>query len=142
MSIAKETPAQKRRREREELNRAQQEREQRFEAEKSTRLLHALARAERLGVKAQVFYRYEDVLYYEFDFSHISLPNSMDAFCDTVAELSEWMMDSIENQLKLVEESRKRKEHLLEVRMQVLARLTEEECEALGIDGVAQSKMY
>ncbi len=51
-------------------------------------------------------------------------------------------MDSIENQLKLVEESRKRKEHLLEVRMQVLARLTEEECEALGIDGVAQSKMY
>ncbi len=142
MSIAKETPAQKRRREREELEITQRERELRFEAEKPLRLLNALARAERLGVKAQVFYRYEDVLYYEFDFSHISLPNSMETFCDTVAELSEWMMDSIENQLRLVEEARKRKEHLLEVRMQVLARLTEEECEALGIDGVAQSKMY
>ncbi len=85
MNAIKETATQRRARERQELVRAQQEREQKFEAEKSTRILHALARAERLGVKAQVFYRYEDVLYYEFDFSHISLPNSMDAFCDTVA---------------------------------------------------------
>jgi hypothetical protein len=142
MSIAKETPAQKRRREREELEITQRERELRFEAEKPLRLLNALARANKLGVEAGVYYRYDDVLYYDFDFSRVNLPNSLETFSDTVAELSEWMMDSIENQLKLVEESRKRKEHLLEVRMQVLARLTEEECEALGIDGVAQSKMY
>jgi hypothetical protein len=133
MSTTKETPAQKRRREREELEIAQRERELRFEAEKPLRLLNALARAERLGVKAQVYYRYEDVLYYEFDFSHISLPNSMEIFCDTVAELSEWMMDSIENQLKLVEEARDRSKRLLQLRKEVLARLSEEEREALGV---------
>lgn len=132
MNIAKETPAQKRRR-REKLEIAEREREQKFEAEKSTRLLHALARAYNQGVGAQVFYRYEDVLYYEFDFSHISLPNSMDAFCDTVAELSEWMMDSIENQLKLVEESRDRSKRLENIKKEVLARLTDEEREALGV---------
>lgn len=133
MSIAKETPAQKRRREREELEIAQRERELRFEAEKPLRLLNALARAERLGVKAQVFYRYEDVLYYEFDFSHISLPNSQETFCDTVAELSEWMMDSIENQLRLVEEARDRSKRLANLKKEVLARLTDEEREALGV---------
>lgn len=133
MSIAKETPAQKRRREREELEIAQRERELRFEAEKSIRLLHAMARAQGLGVEAQVFYRYDDVLYYEFNFSNISLPNSYEAFSGTVAELSEWEMDRIENQLKLVEESRDRSKRLLQLRKAVLARLTDEEREALGV---------
>ena len=133
MSIAKETPAQKRRREREELEIAQREREQRFEFEKSTRLLHAMCRAQALGVKASVFYRYDDVMYYEFDFSQIGLPNSLDTFCDTVAELSEWLMASIENQLDLVEESRNRSARLLQVRKDVLERLTDEEREALGV---------
>jgi hypothetical protein len=133
MSTTKETAAQRRKREREELNRAQQEREQRFEAEKSTRLLHAMARAQGLGVEAQVFYRYEDVLIYQFDFSQVNLPNSLDTFCDTVAELSEWMMDSIENQLKLVEESRDRSKRLENIKKEVLARLSDEEREALGV---------
>lgn len=133
MSTTKETAAQRRKREREELNRAQQEREQKFEGEKSTRLLHALARAHHLGVEAQVFYRYEDVLYYDFDFSQVNLPNSLDTFCDTVAELSEWMMDSIENQLKLVEEARDRGKRLANLKKEVLARLTDEEREALGV---------
>jgi phytoene/squalene synthetase len=133
MSIAKETPAQKRRREKEELEIAQRESEQKFEAEKSTRLLHAMARAQGLGVEAQVFYRYEDVLIYQFDFSQVNLPNSLDTFCDTVAELSEWMMDSIENQLKLVEEARDRGKRLANLKKEVLARLTDEEREALGV---------
>ena len=130
--MTKETATQRRARERKELVRAQQEREQKFEAEKSTRLLHALARADRLGVVANVFYRYEDVLIYQFDFSQVNLPNSW-AFCDTVAELSEWMMDSIENQLKLVEEARDRGKRLKNIKNEVLARLTDEEREALGI---------
>jgi hypothetical protein len=133
MSTTKETAVQRRKREREELNRAQQEREQKWESEKSTRLLHALARADRLGVVANVFYRYEDVLIYQFDFSQVNLPNSLDTFCDTVAELSEWMMDSIENQLKLVEEARDRSKRLANLKKEVLARLTDEEREALGV---------
>jgi phytoene/squalene synthetase len=134
MSTTKETAAQRRKREREELNRAQQEREQKFEAEKSTRLLHALARAHDLKIDAQMFYRYDNVLYYDFDFSRIGLPNILDTFCDTVAELSEWMMDSIENQLKLVEESRDRSKRLANLKKEVLARLTDEEREALGLN--------
>lgn len=135
VKMPKETAAQRRKREREELELeiAQRERELRFEAGKPLRLLNALARAERLGVKAQVFYRYEDVLYYEFDFSRIDLPNSLEIFSDTVAELSKWMMDSIENQLKLVEESRDRSKRLLQLRKDVLARLSDEEREALGV---------
>jgi hypothetical protein len=50
-----------------------------------------------------------------------------------VAELSEWMMDSIENQLKLVEESRDRSKRLANIKKEVLARLTDEEREALGV---------
>ena len=134
MNAIKETATQRRARERQELVRAQQEREQKFEAEKSTRLLHALARADRLGVVANVFYRYEDVLIYQFDFSQVNLPNSLDTFCDTVAELSEWMMDSIENQLKLVEEARDRGKRLANLKKEVLARLTDEEREALGLN--------
>lgn len=134
MSIAKETPAQKRRREREELEIAQRERELRFEAEKPLRLLNALARANKLGVEAEVYYRYDDVLYYDFNFSRVNLPNSLETFSDTVAELSEWMMDSIENQLKLVEEAQKRSERLMQVKREVLARLTDEEREALGLN--------
>jgi hypothetical protein len=80
-----------------------------------------------------VFYRYEDVLIYQFDFSQVNLPNSLDTFCDTVAELSEWMMDSIENQLKLVEESRDRSKRLENIKKEVLARLSDEEREALGV---------
>jgi hypothetical protein len=80
-----------------------------------------------------VFYRYEDVLIYQFDFSQVNLPNSLDTFCDTVAELSEWMMDSIENQLKLVEEARDRGKRLANLKKEVLARLTDEEREALGV---------
>jgi hypothetical protein len=50
-----------------------------------------------------------------------------------VAELSEWMMDSIENQLKLVEEARDRGKRLANLKKEVLARLTDEEREALGV---------
>jgi hypothetical protein len=81
-----------------------------------------------------MFYRYDNVLYYDFDFSRIGLPNILDTFCDTVAELSEWMMDSIENQLKLVEESRDRSKRLANLKKEVLARLTDEEREALGLN--------
>jgi hypothetical protein len=133
MNFAKETSAQKRRREREELEIAQRERALRFEVEKSSRLLHAMARANNLGCDASVFYRYDNVLYYQFDFTRVNLPNSLETFSDTVDELSEWMMESIENQLKLVEESRDRSKRLLQLRKDVLARLSNEEREALGV---------
>jgi hypothetical protein len=131
--MTKETATQCRARERQELVRAQQEREQKFEAEKSTRLLHALARAYDQGVKAVMFYGYDNVLYYNFNFSNINLPSQQHTFCDTVAALSVWEMDSIENQLKLVEESRDRSKRLENIKNELLARLSDEEREALGI---------
>ena len=133
MNAIKETATQRRARERQELVRAQQEREQKFEAEKSTRLLHALARAHDLGVDAQMFYRYDNVLYYEFNFTRITLPNILDMFYGGVAELSEGEMVIIENQLTLVEESRDRSKRLANIKKEVLARLTDEEREALGV---------
>jgi hypothetical protein len=133
VKMTKETATQRRARERQELVRAQQEREQKFEAEKSIRLLHAIARAHHQGVDAQMFYRYDNVLYYDFNFSKINLPNSYDSICGPVAELSEWMMDSIENQLKLVEEARDRGKRLANLKKEVLARLSDEEREALGV---------
>jgi hypothetical protein len=133
MGAVRETATQRRARERQELVRAQQEREQKFEAEKSIRLLHALARAHDLGVDAQMFYRYDNVLYYDFNFSRITLPNIMDTFCGPVAELYEGEMVIIENQLKLVEESRDRSKRLANLKKEVLARLSDEEREALGV---------
>lgn len=127
--MTKETTKQRRERERQE----QEALELKFQAEKPTRLLHAIARAESLGIKALVYYRYDDVLYYEFDFSEINLPNSLDVITDPYEELSSWMMDSIENQLHMCFAKRNRDEHLKNLKMEVLARLTNEEKEALGI---------
>lgn len=127
--MIKETAIQRRAREAQEA-RAQ---EAKWEAEKPMRLLHAIAKAESLGVSALIFYRYDNVLYYEFDFDQINLPNSLTCFSDPVAELSEWTMDSIENQFKLIEETRDRNKRLANLKKEVLARLTEEEREALGV---------
>jgi hypothetical protein len=57
----------------------------------------------------------------------------MDTFCGPVAELYEGEMIIIENQLKLVEESRDRSKRLANLKKEVLARLTDEEREALGV---------
>lgn len=127
--MSKETIKQRRERERLE----QEALEQKFQAEKPTRLLHAMARAESLGVKASVHYRYDDVLYYEFDFSQINLPNSLDVITDPYEELSSWTMDSIENQLIMCHEKLHRAERLNKLKMEVLGRLTSEEREALGV---------
>ena len=127
--MTKETT--KQRREREQLE--QEALEQKFKAEKPMRLLHAIARAESLGVKAFIYYRYDDVLYYEFDFSQINLPNSLDIITDPYEELSSWMMDSIENQLHMCYEKKNRAERLKNLKTELLARLTNEEKEALGI---------
>jgi hypothetical protein len=133
MGAVRETAAQWRQRNLAALNQARQEREQKWGSEKSTRLLHALARAHDQGVDAQMFYRYDNVLYYEFNFSRITLPNILDMFYGGVAELSEGEMIIIENQLKLVEESRDRSKRLENIKKEVLARLTDEEREALGV---------
>jgi len=126
--MTRETIKQRRERERQE----QEALEQKFQAEKPIRLLHAMARAESLGVKASVYYRYDDVLYYEFDFTRINLPNSLDIICDPYEELSSWTMDSIENQLYKVHEKQNRAGYLKNLRVELLARLSQDEREALG----------
>ena len=132
----------KQRREKERLE--QEAMEQKFQVEKSTRLLHAMAKAQSLGVEAHVYYMYDDVLYYEFNFSSINLPNSRDGFCipehcAPYEELSSWTMESIENQLQMVHDLilKYKKERLNALKKEVLARLTDEEFdsfkEALGL---------
>ena len=118
---------------REKVAMEQEAMEQKFQAEKSTRLLHAIAKAQSLGVEAHVYYNSSNELYYEFDFSNINLPNSLDVFCDPYEELSSWTMDSIENQLQMVHDLKYKKERLNALKKEVLARLTDEEKEALGL---------
>ncbi len=120
--MAKETAKERRAREALEA----QEAEARWEAEKPLRLLTALARAHDLDLEGRVYHRYDNVMYYAFALDG-------DDISDTVAELSEHVMGLIESRLDAVAEERARRVRLAEVRRGVIARLTEEEREALGL---------
>lgn len=118
----KETIAERRARQRREENEAAQL----FEAAKPMRLLHAIAEATQLGFTANMYFRNDNVLHYYFDLDN-------DVYSDTYAELSSWLLDSIENKLNQIREERSRKTRLEKVKLELLARLTNEEKEALGI---------
>jgi hypothetical protein len=101
-----------------------------WEAQKPTRLLHALARADQLGVPARVFYRYENVLYFAFGDDS---KEGMGLMCDTVAELSEHMMTIIETSLQDVANHQAHQRRLQTVKAELLERLSDVEKEALGL---------
>lgn len=122
--MTKETARQRRERERQEHLAA----EARWEANRPLRLMHAMARARDLDVEAYVYHRHEDVLHYLFD-----LPDD-GRMTDPVVELSEHLMGMIETRLEHLVQKRRRIQHLAQVRKELVARLTDEEREALGIN--------
>lgn len=121
--MAKETVAQRRARETQEAD----VRAEKWEAEKPMRLLRALARANDLEVGARVYYRADNILYYEFKFS------GYDYYHEPVVELGESTMDLIDQELDELEAKRVKERRLRQVKEELLARLTDEEREALGL---------
>ena len=122
----RETAAERRAREAQEAREA----DACWEAEKPMRLLEALARAHDLGVEAQVFNRHDNVMYYTFK----TCVDYDGNYSDTVAELSERIMKCIEDDLDSIAAERKRKMRLEQVKQELLARLSPEEKEALGLN--------
>jgi hypothetical protein len=121
MTKVKETAAERRAREAAEA-RASQEK---WLAERSDRLLKAMARAAGLYVSAEVRYS-EDELYYRFALSG----------CDKwepVSTLEEWTMICIEEELERRLKEEQRKEYLKTVKAELMATLTDEQKEALGL---------
>ena len=122
--MVKETVAQRNMR----VAQEQREAELKWEAEKPVRLLNALAMARSLDIDAHVFYRHDDILYYYFSFS-----DGENVYCDPVVELGEWTMRTIEADLEATKMKKQRDSHLNRVRDELLARLSDEEKEALGL---------
>ena len=124
----KETTTQRRAREAQEAQLANQK----WEAEKSDRLLRALAWASDLNMLARVYHRYDNIMYYEFVFDE----QILDVCHDPVAELSDHMMTLIESRLQELQESRQKRVkqmRLVQLREDVISRLSDEELEALGL---------
>ena len=121
MSKIKETAAERRAREAAQACEAQA----RWEAKRSDRLLKAMAHAANLYVNATVCYL-GDELCYQFALS------GFDQW-EPVHSMEEWNMTAIEEELGRRYQEERRKDHLKEVKAKVLATLTEEEKEALGL---------
>lgn len=124
MTKTRETAAERRGREAAEARAAQEK----WEREKPARLLRAMATATDLNVAAQVFYQGE-VLHYAFRFDSFG----DDVETGAVSELAEWQMQCIEQRLVELREAELKRVRLQQVRKDVLARLSEEEREALGL---------
>ena len=95
-----------------------------WQACKHERLIQALAQAHSLDVPAQVYMRYSDVVYYHFSFEGT-------VYSDPVAELSEHMMDTIDQELAAIKQARERKQALRQVYEDLMQELTPEQQEAL-----------
>jgi carbonic anhydrase/acetyltransferase-like protein (isoleucine patch superfamily) len=121
----KETATQRRAREAQEAQLANQK----WEAEKSDRLLRALAWASDLNMLARVYHRYDNIMYYEFRFDE----QIHDVYHDPVAELSDHMMTLIESRLQESNQQRVKQMRLVQLREDVISRLSDEELEALGL---------
>jgi hypothetical protein len=121
----KETAAERRAREAEEVK----AREAKWEAEKPMRLLMALARANELNIDAVMCYAGADdhVLYYSFIFG------GWNSYSDPYVKLGEGTMECIENELANIAAKRAKERRLRQVKEELLARLTDEEREALGL---------
>jgi hypothetical protein len=122
-TMPKETAAERRAREAEEAR----TREALWEAEKPMRLLMALARANDLDVPGFMTYKHDGVLYYSFNFG------GWNVYTDPFVELGELTMQNIENELADIEAKRAKERRLRQVKEKLLASLTDEEREALGL---------
>lgn len=123
--MAKETVAQ--RRAHETRTREADDRYMLWEAEKYMRLIRALTRANDLELGARVYYRADNILYYEFKFG------GYDYYHEPVVELGESTMDLINQELDSIEAKRAKERRLRQVKEELLARLTDEEREVLGL---------
>jgi uncharacterized membrane protein YheB (UPF0754 family) len=123
--MPKETAAQRRAREAQEAQLANQK----WEAEKSDRLLRALAWASDLNMLARVYHRYDNIMYYEFAFDE----QIHDVYHDPVAELSDHVMTRIESRLQESHQQHVKRMRLAQLREDVISRLSDEELEALGL---------
>lgn len=108
---------------------AEQQAQARWEAVKHQRLITALARAHDLGVSASVYHRHGNVVYYSFS---ICVDYS-GTWTGTVAELSEHVMSGIESDLDGIAAEQARRRHLAQVKEDLIARLSNDEREALGL---------
>jgi hypothetical protein len=95
-----------------------------WQAHKHERLIQALAQAHHLDVPAQVYMRYDDVVYYHFRFEDVT-------YSDPVVELSEHMMSVIEQALMEIKQARERKQALRQVYDDLMQELSPEQQEAL-----------
>lgn len=119
--MAREGAAERRARE----ARERQEAAEKWEAEKAMRLLKALALAGTYGVPARVYYDGEGgELCWAF--------GDFDGCRSTFAQLNDYGMRKIENDLEGFAAARERERRLGRVKKEVLERLTAEEREALG----------
>lgn len=101
-----------------------------WEKDKPIRLLRALARAKGLGIDCGVYYRHDNLMmYYEFKFSYHD-----DAVIGRVDEMTEWVMSGIENCLDVVHQDKEKKRRLAQLRAELIANMSDEELEALGLD--------
>ena len=121
MTKIRETAADRRAREAAEAREAQE----RWEQERPMRLLRAMALANQLYVNAQVCLT-NDQLCYQFALS------GFERF-ELVDSLEEWNMICIEEELERRYQEEQRKDHLKQVKADLMRTLTEEQKEALGL---------
>lgn len=111
---------------REQAEQRAQEQEAAWQACKHERLIQALAQAHNLNMPAQVYMRYDDVVYYHFRFEDVT-------YSDPVVELSEHMMSVIEQALMEIKQDRERKQALRQVYDDLMQELSPEQQEALRL---------
>jgi hypothetical protein len=100
-----------------------------WEKDRPIRLLGAMARAKSLGIDCGVYYRHDNLMmYYEFKFSYHD-----DVVLGRVDDMTEWVMSVIENRLDVVHQDKEKKRRLAQLRVELLASMTDEEREALGL---------
>lgn len=95
-----------------------------WQACKHERLIRAMAQAHHLNMPAQVYMRYDDVVCYHFRFEDVT-------YSDPVVELSEHMMDTIDQALASIKQARERKQAMRQVYEDLMQELTPEQQEAL-----------
>lgn len=124
-----ETATQRRARQAAEVDEAKQ----RFQAEKYCRMMHALARAQDLGFEVKLTINTAwgtDALIVEITDRHCQL------YCDSyyyMDELVEWKMTQLEQNLADLQNKREEERKRARMREELLARLTPEERELLGV---------
>jgi hypothetical protein len=125
MTKIRESAAERRAREAVEARAAQEA----WERQRPALLLEALARAHDLNVSANMSFTKQGELYYWFNFDEDGYATEK----GMVSDLAEWQMQNIVNRLAQLEQERDRQRHLREVRAQLIATLTDEQKEALGL---------